>query len=178
MEQKNEIWIPIKDTNGKYSVSNLGRIVNNDSGKIRKLCYDQKGYLRVRLSVNGDMRPFKVHRVVAICFIENPYNKREVNHINGIKDQNNVSNLEWVTSSENAKHAHLTGLNKISDYQKEVARKTLTSNSYSSKKIINKKTGEVFNDIKSAAASIGLKRSSLSNMLTGFRKNWTNFDYL
>lgn len=63
-----------------------------------------KGYLNVKLHKDNKEKTFSIHRLVALAFIENPYNKREVNHIDEDKTNNNVWNLEWVTSKENANH--------------------------------------------------------------------------
>ena len=69
-----------------------------------------KGYLMVDLSTKK--RAVKLHRLVAIAFLDNPENKPQVNHIDGNKKNNNASNLEWVTNSENQKHAYKHGLMK------------------------------------------------------------------
>ena len=108
-----------------YQVSNLGRvkgcerIVKHPRGgnrilkeKLRSLTKDKDGYFRVCLCKYGKEKLIGVHRLVCMSFIENPENKSQVNHINGIKYDNNVDNLEWSTSHENMQHAFRTGLQK------------------------------------------------------------------
>lgn len=107
-----EEWVEIKGYDSKYYVSNLGRVksVKYRRPRILKPRLDNHGYYRVAL-VNGKrIKECKIHRLVAEAFIENPYNKPTVNHIDGNKRNNRVENLEWATSKEQMEHALATGL--------------------------------------------------------------------
>ena len=114
-----EIWKDIQGYEGKYQVSNLGRVRSLDRkignyfrrGKVLKACADRNGYLLVNLYNKYSIREARlIHRLVANAFILNRKNKLEVNHIDGNKHNNAMENLEWCTSSENKKHAIQTGL--------------------------------------------------------------------
>jgi hypothetical protein len=109
-----EIFKNIKESNGLYLISNLGNVksyTQKKQGEILIPVVQSSGYTTVTL--HGDIRKTCViHRLVAQAFIPNTENKREVNHINGIKNDNRVENLEWATSSENRIHAFRTGLQK------------------------------------------------------------------
>lgn len=110
---KNEIWKDIIGYKGHYMVSNLGRIKSfkrKKEGAILKLQKTHEGYMHIGLSLNGAKKTLMVHRLVGFAFIKNPNNKPCINHKDGIKDNNNLSNLEWVTKSENTRHAHSIGL--------------------------------------------------------------------
>ena len=108
------VWKPILITNGKYSVSNTGLIKNNDTNRLRKLIVRKdKGYYRVPVVISGGPKDLSVHREVTKAFIPNPCNKPCINHIDGVKTNNVVSNLEWVTIKENTIHAYRIGLMNI-----------------------------------------------------------------
>lgn len=112
-----EIWKPITNYEFLYEVSNLGNIKSlfyktTRKERILKPYANSKGYNQVRLCSNGKNTKYLVHRLVAFAFINNIENKPQINHINGVKNDNNINNLEWATGSENQKHAFLCGLNK------------------------------------------------------------------
>ena len=123
----NEVWKDVKGYEGYYQVSNLGNVRSLDrtilckngskrftTGKILKPQKDYQGYLRVCLNVCGKFKTYRVHRLVALNFLDEKENKDQINHVNGVKDDNRLANLEWVTGSENIKHAIKTGLMKDS----------------------------------------------------------------
>ncbi|EAO7509457.1 endodeoxyribonuclease [Salmonella enterica] len=104
---------------GKYAVTTDGRVYSHsrvdDGGKLRKGRWlkanvDGYGYLQVSLYSEGVAKKLKVHRLVAEAFIDNPQSCAQVNHIDGIKANNDVSNLEWVTAQKNILHAFSNGL--------------------------------------------------------------------
>lgn len=106
--EHNELWLPIKDYECLYLVSDAGRILslpkNGKPGRIVKQCVSNSGYFLVRLGKDGVTKGFSVHRLVAAAFCHNPNLKPEVNHKDGDKTNNSASNLEWVTGSENSVH--------------------------------------------------------------------------
>ncbi len=106
-----EIWKPIKDY-PNYEISNLGKVKNIKTNKLISVSVHKHGHHVVRLWSNSKTRLFNIYRLLAIHFIPNPENKREVNHIDGNRMNFELSNLEWVTASENMKHSFRTGLAK------------------------------------------------------------------
>ncbi len=94
-----------------YSVSTEGEVRKDTTNYILSQS-SQQDYKFVGLIINGKQKRMRVHRMVALTFIDNPDNKPYVNHINGNRSDNNVENLEWVTPSENTQHAVNTGLFK------------------------------------------------------------------
>lgn len=131
----NEIWKCITGYESMYQISNFGRVKSIErtcktkggglrpiSEKILNLPYDKDGYRTAYLSKDSNTITHKVHRLVAIAFIENKHNKPQVNHIDGNKSNNHVDNLEWVTNQENQLHAHDIGL---FDHSNKTRRKSV-----------------------------------------------------
>lgn len=113
-----ERWKPVVGYEGLYEVSNLGRVRSlprkGTKGGIVKASYsNSKHYAHIPLTKNKRGRTVSLHRVVAQAWIPNPDNKPQVNHKNGIKSDNRVANLEWMTNIENHQHAIDNGLVKV-----------------------------------------------------------------
>jgi len=99
-----EKWIPGYE--GLYKATSEGEIYSSISGIYLKLTKDRLGYMRVQLK----RRTYKVHRLIAETFLDDFYDKPQVNHLDGDKSNNNLENLEMTTISENLRHAFNTGL--------------------------------------------------------------------
>lgn len=106
--KQEEIWKDIKGYEGLYKISSKGRVKslkrNTTKGGIMKNI--KKTYYVICLSKKGVAKYHQIHRLIAKAFIPNPNKKPQVNHIDGNKFNNEISNLEWVTVSENIKHAY------------------------------------------------------------------------
>jgi predicted GNAT superfamily acetyltransferase len=174
-----EIWKNIQGYEGLYQVSNLGRIKSLEKTvtisygtkrfqkeKILKQGKNKSGYFFVILSKDGVNKNFKVHRLVAMQFIDNHFFEKTVNHINGIKSDNNVKNLEWVSYSENMRHAYENNLINAKKNEKHYRSKI----SLDVAKIIKYQTiGEKASDI---AKKMNLSKSVVHGIKSG--RTWKN----
>lgn len=146
-----EVWKEVEGYGGMVEVSDLGRVRNLDrvieysdgrkysyKGKVLKQCVDHGGYLSVPININGKRRLEKSHRLVATAFVDGKSPDRNtVNHIDGNKQNNVPSNLEWCTLSENTRHAMKMGfiptgqrhyLAKLTDVEAIEARESYKNN--------------------------------------------------
>lgn len=103
------IWKEIPDYEGIYEVNNIGQIRNSTNGKILKQHENPLGYRFIRLSKKGISKKYRVHRLVALCFLENPENKPFINHLDSNPRNNQLDNLQWCTQSENIQYAYNQG---------------------------------------------------------------------
>ena len=149
-----------------YSVNKNGDVRNDRTGKILKPVIVSGGYLQVRLWVNYKVYNKLVHRLVANAYIDNPFGKETVNHLDGNKQNNNVSNLEWATKSENQKHRYdvlgKRGHNPSTQEANEACRK----------KVRCLDTGYVYNSITEAARKVNGSQPGLSECLIKNRKEY------
>ena len=154
-----ERWKRIKDFETEYVISSYGKIAaikQNRKIYILSQRIDRAGYMTVRLTKDGQTHTKFVHRLVAEAFVPNPRTKLFTNHFNGNKTDNRFINLEWVSHSENIKHAYLLGLiNKGSN-------------------VFDQFANTKFKTIKEAAKHSAIPYSTLKNMLSGRRKNTSN----
>ncbi|EJG0117201.1 NUMOD4 domain-containing protein [Staphylococcus pseudintermedius] len=174
MNYNTEVWKDVVGYEEYYQVSNEGRVrsldryTNNGNGcfvrkgRVLKQGVNRTGYNFVMLTnANGEAKNCKVHRLVAITFIENPFNKKTVNHKDGNKTNNHIDNLEWATYSENMQHAIDTGLKpKYLNGQegKKVAKLTLEND------IV-----EIYNSLKEAAERNSINSKTISKVCTGYK---------
>lgn len=147
----------IKKTN--YLVCNQGYIINAETGYTSKGTKKKSGYYEVSYKdINGKLHYKNIHRLVAIYFVDNPEDKKEVNHIDGNKENNTAGNLEWVNRNENLKHAYITGLRE----QDVSARAVIATNT---------ETGEEieFSSIYKAARFFGISQGNICLCCKGLR---------
>ena len=135
----------------RIKVSNKGNVVSYKRGVCYplKVQHNNSGYQQVAAGPRSTIKPY-VHKMVADTWIPNPNHRKEVNHINGDKDDNSVENLEWTTRSENMRHAWRTGLTKGGGTQIRIVE-----------------TGEVFESQAECARRIGVTPQAISYCLAG-----------
>ncbi|MFR5544762.1 MAG: NUMOD4 motif-containing HNH endonuclease [Intestinibacter bartlettii] len=188
-----EIWRKIEGFES-YEVSNMGRVRSLDrvscsghklTGKVLIPTQNQYGYLIVSLYKNGTRYIKRVHRLVSVAFIPNPEGKPQVNHIDGDKSNNRVSNLEWATAKENCQHAYNAGLHKPIKHTEESKKKMSESHKGKQfteehkrklgeahkKQVICITTNETFDYIREAEKKYNVANQSISACCKGRLKS-------
>lgn len=149
-----------------YVIYENGDVYSTLVNKKLKPSINNCGYLFVYLfDCTGKRRCMYIHRLIAISFIENTNNYKQVNHINGVKTDNRISNLEWCTNKQNALHAVKLGLIKTG------------LNAYNHRKVVCSISGKIYS-VKEAANKCSISHQYMSKMLLGQRRNRTSFTYL
>ena len=161
---KAEIWKDVKDYEGHYQVSDKGRVKSVKFGKEIFLKQGScRGYLRVGLSKNGEIKRYTVHRLVAQAFIPNPNNLPEVNHKDEIKTNNNIENLEWCDHKYNINFGNRT--------QRSAEKQSKPVLQYT-------KDGKFVNELKSVMdvqRNLGYDQGHISACCLGKRKSANGF---
>lgn len=139
---------PIKGYEQEYSIDREGNVFGFKRGKYLSTRLN-KGYTVVGLCKNNRMKTHKIHRLIATQFIPNPDGKATVNHINGIKTDNRIENLEWATQQENDSHAHKNGL------------KPSGSKHYTAVPVLDVTMGIFYGNLKEAAHAKNIKYTTL-----------------
>jgi len=146
-----EIWKDIEGYEGLYQISNLGRIksLRFNREKILKYSTNCDGYNHIILRNHNSIRTnHSIHRLVCLAFIENTEDKKEVNHINGLKSDNRLINLEWCTHSENQKHAIRIGLKIMLKGEKnnlsKLTEKQVKEIKYGNKNLMQKEIAKIY----------------------------------
>ena len=157
-----EIWCPVKNYESLYEVSDQGRVKSIGYGKERilKPIRDKYGYLLVNLWKNGEMKTYRIHRLVAQTFIPNPDNLPQVNHRDEDKTNNSVQNLEWCDQKYNINYG--TRIKRISE--------KMTNGKLSKHVLQYTKSGEFVKEWKSAPdvqRTIGYFHNNISNCCNG-----------
>jgi hypothetical protein len=181
MHYKGDYWVNIKSYEGIYMVNNKGDILmldrfvkmpNGGGYRIKKRLVKQQtckhGYKRVGLSSNGAKKMFYVHRIVINSFEGEHENKDKlwVNHKNGIKNDNRLSNLEWCTKKENTKHAYANGLVKINKGEDSIHAVLSASDIFFIRDVINSRSMYQYE----IAKIYNLHPSTISHIIT--KRNW------
>lgn len=168
-----EIWRDVKGYEGKYQVSNLGNVRSVDRtifnacgvmvtrrGTMLKPIQNRGGYMKVTMHKEGKVNTELIHRLVAEAFVQNHNNLPQVNHKDGNKRNNDVSNLEWCTALSNMHHAKQQGLrNNALEYAKSMRKAVIATN-------IETRKETFYESIHAAEKVFG---SHVTNVLSGIR---------
>ena len=167
-----EEWRDIKGYEGIYQVSNCGRVKKllKKNEKLQIAATDKDGYKIIRLWNGNKLKTHKVHRLVALAFLENPNNYPQVNHRDEDKTNNNINNLEWCTPKYNVNYG--TRNERASkSISKAMKGKYIGSKSPNARKVVCITTGEIFNSMTQAAEKYNIAYQDISKCCRKKRKS-------
>lgn len=176
----NEVWLPVVGFEGYYEISSNGQVRSlpnknkfrpNQSKNLKPVI--NLGYHRVTLRKDKKSYYKKVHRLVAEAFLENTYNKPCVNHINGIKNDNRLENLEWCTHSENEIHSYL----KLNKNLLGIKKNFKDGYNKKAKQLFCIENGIYYKSIKDAAIALKLHRSNITKQIKGNISNTGGYTF-
>lgn len=160
------IWLPVKGF-PKYEVNQYGDIRNKRTGYVKKPCVDKSGYFQVKLSDENTHKSHSktVHRIVANAFYDGDFREYQVNHKDGNKQNNFIANLEFVTGSENVKHAYDTGIRGPSGGRGPI------------RKIRIVETGQVFDNMAECAKFVHGDNGNICRCVKDPTKTYKGYHY-
>ena len=157
-----------------YTINENGEVFSIKRNKYLKIGFNRTGYRVVTITNKMKKKHCLIHRLIAEAFIPNPNNLPQVNHINGIKKDNRIENLEWVTCKENIQHAYRTGLIQITDNHRKNCRKLgVASRRKINQYDLNGKFIKTWESITSASKFLGVSDTHIGECCMG-RKNKSN----
>lgn len=181
-----EIWKDIKGFEGLYAISNKGNVKSLRSGKILKP-YDNGGYYRIALNKGGKSKRFLVHVLVATHFIgDKPFKNAQINHKDLNKYNNCATNLEWVTPSDNVRHAikNIKGLaERLKANMRKIGKQYGRLGAEASKKPVaqmDKDTGKiiaVYESAREAYRQTGISYKGISSCCNGEKKTYGGYKW-
>lgn len=189
---ENEIWFDAYEHTGLYKISNIGRVKTlakaiaggvatyHSPEKLMKQYLSDRGYLKVILSKNGEATKYSTHRLLMLSAIGEHPELKEVNHKNGIKTDNRLSNLEWSNRSKNIKHSfEVLGRKTDNSPFKKGKNHVFYTKGYevhNRRKVVCETLGLKFDSLREADKALGLRVGETSSYLKG-AKNYTGLSF-
>ena len=175
---ENEVWKEIPHYEGRYLVSNYGRVFSLLKKRYLAIQMSDQGYCWVKLvGKNGKRRLELIHRLVALAFIPNPEGKPQINHKNCIRNDNRVENLEWMTHQENQDYKWKTDeQTKIRETSRELMKK-MNRKKYGYNPVECIETGEVFDSTYEASKAKGGQCGNIKKVCDGERHTCNGYHW-